>query len=159
VTTARRALIAIGGIGMAFAVIGALTDADLNGGALLFLIGVLVAHDGLLMPLTILIGALLGRIVPLRWRALVRAALLACLAVTIVAFPLVLGRGRAADNPSLLPLHYGRGLLEVYATICLTAATVAAIRARRLRRRTDLRRPKRSPGAVRVRTCPASRRP
>lgn len=134
-TTVRRALIGIGGLGMAFAAIGALTDADFNGGALLFLIGVLVAHDGLLMPLTILMGALLGRIVPLRRRALVRAVLLTCLAVTIVAFPLVLGRGRAADNPSLLPLHYGRGLLEVYATIGLTAAAVAAIRAWLLRRR------------------------
>ena len=137
-TTVRRALIAIGALGMTYAVIGALTDADLKGGALVFLIGALIAHDGILLPVTIAAGAAVGRFVPLRLRALVRAALLVGLAVTIVAFPPVLGLGRAADNPSLLPLHYGRGLFEVYAIIWLAAAVAAtarAVRGRRARRR------------------------
>jgi hypothetical protein len=134
VKTVRRALIATGALGMTYAVAGALTDADLKGGVLLFLIGVLVAHDGILVPVSIGVGVLIGRFVPLRLRAVVRAALLTGLAVTIVAFPLVLGRGRAADNPSLLPLHYGRGLLEVYAVIVVAAAVVVAVRARRDRR-------------------------
>jgi hypothetical protein len=96
---------------------------------LIFLIGVLVAHDGLLLPLTIGVGILVGRYAPRRVRALVRAALIVSLAATIVAFPLVLGRGRAADNPSALPLHYGRGLLEIYAIIWATVAAAAGVRA------------------------------
>lgn len=133
-TTVRRALIAIGALGMAYALLGALLDPDVKVGALVFLIGVLVAHDGILVPLTIAVGAVVGRFAPVRLRAFVSAALLVGLAVTIVAFPLVLGRGRAADNPSLLPLHYGRGLLEIYGLIALTTATAVAVRAWRRRR-------------------------
>ena len=131
---ARRLLIAVGALGMAYALVGAFTDPDVKGGTLLFLIGVLVAHDGILLPLTIGVGALIGRFVPLRLRVFVRAALLVALAVTIVAFPLVLGRGRAADNPSLLPRHYGWGLIEIYGVIALTTAAAIAVRARRARR-------------------------
>ena len=133
-TTARRCLAALGALVMAYAMIGAFTDAEVRLGALIFLIGVLVAHDGLLLPLSIAAGVLTGRLVPLRQRALVKAALVVSLAVTVVAFPLVLGRGRAADNPSLLPLHYGRGLLEIYVIIWATAAVAGGVQARRRRR-------------------------
>ena len=135
-TAARRILVALGAFGMGYALLGAFTDRDVKVGALVFLTGVLVAHDGFLLPLTIGVGAVLGRFVPLRLRGLTGAALIASLAVTIVALPLVLGRGRSADNPSLLPLHYGRGLLEVYAVIWLTAAAAALVRAR-MRRHAD----------------------
>ena len=130
---ARRILIALGALGMTYALLGAFTDPDVKFGALIFLIGVLVAHDGLLLPVTIGVGAVLGRFVPLRLRGFAGSALIASLAVTIVAYPLVLGRGRIADNPSVLPLHYGRGLLEVYAVIWVTAAVAAVVRARRAR--------------------------
>jgi hypothetical protein len=59
---------------------------------------------------------------------LVATALVVSLAVIIVSFPLVLGRGRVTDNPSVLPLHYGRGLLEIYATIWATVAAAARVR-------------------------------
>jgi hypothetical protein len=131
VRAVRRSLIVLGALGMTYAVLGALTDPDVKGGALLFLIGVLVAHDGFLLPLAIGAGVVTGRLVPPRFHGLVNSALVVSLAVTIVAVPLVLGRGRSADNPSALPLHYGRGLLEVYAVIWLTAAVAAAVRARR----------------------------
>jgi hypothetical protein len=129
VKTVRRGLVGTGALLMAYAIGGALTDRDVRIGALVFLIGVLVAHDGILSPITIGAGVVLGRLVPPRGRAYVQGALIAGLAVTIVAFPLVLGRGRAADNPSLLPLDYGRGLLEVYAVIVVVAAGLAGSRA------------------------------
>lgn len=134
---ARRSLIALGVLGMGYALLGAFTDRDVGAGALLFLIGVLVAHDALLLPVTIGVGAVIGRFVPVRLRGVAGSALIASLAVTIVAVPLVLGRGRIADNPSVLPLHYGRGLLELYAIIWLTAAVTAVIRSRRPRRFRD----------------------
>jgi hypothetical protein len=123
--TVRRGLIGIGALTMAYAVSGALTDADLRAGALVFLIAVLAVHDGVLLPLTIAVGILTGRVVRTGGRAVVRAGLIASLGVTVVALPLVLGRGRAADNPSVLPLHYGRGLLVVYALIWLAVAARA----------------------------------
>jgi hypothetical protein len=129
VKTARRVLVGVGALLVAYAIGGALTDRDVKAGAFIFLIGVLVAHDGVLLPVTIGVGALLGRLVPLRGRAYVQGALIAGLAVTVVAFPLVLGRGRASDNASVLPLHYGRGLLEIYGAICGAVAVAIAVRA------------------------------
>jgi len=131
--TVRRALIASGGLVIAYAVSGALADDDLTFGALVFLAAVLVAHDGLLLPLMIGAGALIGRFVPPAPRGGVRVAAVLSLAVTMVALPLVLGRGRVPDNPSVLPLHYGRGLLVVYTLIWVTTAVVVAARRRRRR--------------------------
>lgn len=128
-TAVRRGLFAVGGLIMAYAVLGAVTDADVKIGALFFLVGALVAHDLVLLPVTIGVGVLIGRVVPRRVRGLVRAGLVVSLAVTVVAFPLVLGRGRLADNASLLPLHYGRGLLEIYGVIWGAVAVAVAVRA------------------------------
>ena len=131
--TARRMLIGSGALVIAYGVSGALADGDLKAGALVFLAAVLVAHDGLLLPLTIGAGVLIGRIVPPAARGGVRVAAVLSLAVTIVAFPLVLGRGRVPGNPSVLPLHYGRGLLVVYTVVWVTTAVVVAARRRRRR--------------------------
>ena len=126
--TARRVLIACGAVVMGYAVSGALTDPDVKFGALVFLVAVLVLHDGLLLPLSIGAGALIGRIIPARLRTPVRAAAVISLALTVVALPLVLGRGRVADNPSILPLDYGRGLLIAYGIIWVTTAVLALLR-------------------------------
>jgi hypothetical protein len=136
VKTARRALIGLGALLIAYAISGALTDGDLKGGALIFLVAVLVVHDGLLLPLFIGVGVLIGKVMPPRLRAPVRVAAVISLAVTVVALPLVLGRGRVPDNPSILPLNYGRGLLVVYTAVWVTCAglVVARHQLHRLRR-------------------------
>ena len=131
--TARRTLIVVGALLLAYGISGALSDADLGVGALVFLVAVLVLHDALFLPLTIGAGALIGWLVPSALRGTVRAAAVISLAVTVVALPLVLGRGRVPDNPSVLPLRYGTGLLLSYAAIWLVAGLVEA--ARRWRRR------------------------
>ncbi|MET8148647.1 hypothetical protein ACIBSW_35445 [Actinoplanes sp. NPDC049668] len=138
--TVRRTLIGFGALIMAYAVSGALTDDDVKGGALIFLVAVLVAHDGIMLPLTIGAGVLIGRIVPSRLRTPVRVAAVISLAVTVVALPLVLGRGRVPDNPSILPLHYGRGLIVVYTVIWATTAVAVAVRHRSGRIRKHLER-------------------
>ncbi|GAA3350966.1 hypothetical protein GCM10020358_78900 [Amorphoplanes nipponensis] len=126
----RGALIAVGVIVMGYAVLGAATDLDLKpGGVVLFLAAVLVAHDAVLLPVTIACGALLARFAP-RWaRPSMQAAGITSLAVGFVALPLVLGYGRSGDNPSVLPLAYGRGLALILA-MTWTAALVSAARAR-----------------------------
>ena len=126
----RAGLIAVGAVMMGYAVLGAATDPDLKpGGVVLFLAAVLVAHDAVLLPVTIAAGALLGRFAP-RWaQPGVRAAAIVSLAVGVVALPLVLGYGRSADNPSILPLAYGNGLLLILGVIW-TAALVSMALAR-----------------------------
>ncbi|MGW4943063.1 hypothetical protein ACWEOZ_15940 [Actinoplanes sp. NPDC004185] len=116
----------MGAIVMGYAVLGAATDPDLKpGGVLLFLAAVLVAHDAVLLPATIAGGAIIGRFAPRRFLPGIRAAAIISIAVGVVALPLVLGYGRSADNPSVLPLAYGRGLLMVIA-VTWAAALVSA---------------------------------
>lgn len=130
-TAARRVLIGAGAILIGYALLGAVTDPDVRLlGTGIFLIAVLVLHDGVLLPLTIGAGALLGRL-PAPVRTPARLAAVVTLAVGVVALPLVLGYGRAADNPSVLPLDYGRGLLLTLAVIWLPAVLVAIVRVRR----------------------------
>jgi hypothetical protein len=132
----RAALVAVGGIMMGYAVLGALADPGIKpGGIVLFLAAVLVAHDALLLPLIIAAGALLARFAP-RWAQRgIRAAAIVSLAVGVLALPLVLGFGRTADNPSILPLAYGHGLLLTLALIWATASASVAVTRHRTRRR------------------------
>ncbi|MFG1865247.1 hypothetical protein [Microbispora bryophytorum] len=95
--------------------------------------GLIAAHDGVLVPLVLLAGVAVGRLTK---PSPVRAALTVAAVLSLVALPMVAGIGRRADNPSLLPLDYGRNLLVVLGLIALvTALTTIALRLRGTRRR------------------------
>jgi hypothetical protein len=129
VRRSRRSLIAAGTLLMGYAVVGAIADEPnrLVGHAL-FLVAVLILHDGVLMPLAIGVGALIGRFVPARGRAVVRVAAYLSVILVVVALPFVLGFGRRPDDPSALPLNYGRGLAIALAAVWLGAAAVLLTR-------------------------------
>ena len=119
---ARITLIVAGTLVMGYAVLGAWADPDVKPlGVLLFLAGVLVAHDGILLPVVVGAGALITRRVPEGARPAVRLGGLATVTVTLLAAPLLVGAGRAADNPSVLPRPYPLGLALVLAVIWVTA--------------------------------------
>jgi hypothetical protein len=124
----RRALIATGTLVMAYAVIGAIRDEQrrLLGHAL-FLAAVLVLHDGLIMPLAVGVGVMIGRFVPVRARSAVRVAAYLSLILVVVALPFVFGLCRRPDDPSALPLNYGRGLAIALAAVWLGTAAVLLI--------------------------------
>jgi hypothetical protein len=132
----RRALVAGGILVIGYAVSGALADPDSRlGGQLLFLAGVLVAHDAVLMPVVIGVGALVGRLVPVAARTAVRVAAFVSLCAVLVALPVVLGAGRPADDRSALPLPYGRNLTIVLLVGWAVALGVGSARIGRSRRR------------------------
>lgn len=133
-TRLRRTLGAAGLLVLGYAITGALTDRDLHAGALLFLAAVLLLHDAVILPLTLLTAAAVDRWCPTALRAYLKGALLCGAAVTVVALPPLIGAGRAADNPSLLPGDYDRGLLCCYAVIVLTTTATAALTHRRATR-------------------------
>lgn len=89
--------------------------------------GAAVLHDGVLVPAVLAAGLATGRL-PAPYRRVVRAALVIAACVTAVAIPLVLGYGRRADEPSRLPLPYGRNLAIVLAAITVIAAAAVAAR-------------------------------
>ena len=94
-----------------------------------WVVGLALAHDLVLAPLVVLVGAALRRWVPLGARAFLAGGLVVSGALTLIAWPLVRGYGRSAGNPSILPRDYGRGLLvALVATWVVTA--LLALRAR-----------------------------
>jgi hypothetical protein len=108
---------------MAYAVFGAVTNPDAAPvGHLAFLVGVVVAHDAVLLPTAIGVGALIGRFVPAPARVAVRVAAFVSVIVTLIATPFVLGYGRRSDEPSALPLDYGRGLAVTLGVVWAFAA-------------------------------------
>ena len=127
---ARAVLVTTGVLVMGFAVVGALTDPDVApAGVLLFSAGVLAGHDVAWMAVVLTAGAVLTRLGPRR-RTLVRAAAISAATVTVVAVPLVLGFGRPADDPSALPLPYGRNLAVVLAGIAVVTVLGCLVPAR-----------------------------
>ncbi len=129
----RVALVVAGVLIMGCAAAGGLTDPDLDpAGVLLFLAAVLVGHDIFWMLAVLATGAGITRLVPPQHRSAVRVAAIIAAAITFVAFPLVVGAGRPADNPSVLPLPYGRNL--VFILLVISGVTLLAC-LRRARRR------------------------
>ena len=138
----RTVLIAVGVLLMGYAVAGALTDPDVAAaGVLLFLAGVLAGHDIVWMAVVMAAGAVLSRLVPRRHRAVAQAAAISAAAITVVALPLVLGSGRAADNPSVLPLAYGCNLAVVLLVIAVGTLLARLLPGRPAERRKKSERP------------------
>jgi len=97
----------------------------------LFLAAVLIGHDFVVLPVAIGAGALITRFAPARARRPALVAVAISGAVTLVALPFVLGKGRIADNPSAFPQHYGRNLLLTLAIVWLIAGVAALVHKRR----------------------------
>lgn len=87
---------------MAYAVAGALTDAQLNlVGVLVFLAAVLILHDAVWMPVILAGGVVLERLAPPSFRQTVPVIVLG---VLVVAFPAVVTGARGPVVPLLIVL-------------------------------------------------------
>jgi hypothetical protein len=134
VRTIRVILGAVGLAVIAYAITGLLTDDGVRVlGVLTFMVGLVVAHDLVVMPIALGIGALATRFVPAWGRPFVHGGLWVSAAVTAFALPFVIGAGRTADNPSKLPRPYGEGLAITLGLTWLIVA-VLVLRAKQRRR-------------------------
>jgi hypothetical protein len=95
--------------------------------AIWLVLGVL-AHDLILVPTVAAAGWVLARVVPCRVRGVVRGGLLVAAVVTLVALPVLSGKGDPR-NPSLTPQDYPRNWLLVLGGI-VVVTTVLAIAGR-----------------------------
>lgn len=95
--------------------------------------GVLV-HDLVLVPLLAAAGWVLARLVPARSRPVVRGGLLVAGALTLVALPVLSGKGDAS-NPSLTTLDYPRNWAILLALTAVVTVSLAVPRWRRTARR------------------------
>ena len=131
VRVARRALGALGVLVAAYGVYLLLGQGlDNLVGTLVWLVGGLVLHDGVLAVATLVVVWLGVRVVPARHRSAVAAALLVLGTVTLTAVP-VLGRfGARADNPTLLDRDYLAGWLVLVAVVAVVTAAAVLLRGR-----------------------------
>ncbi|OHV57300.1 hypothetical protein BCD48_06725 [Pseudofrankia sp. BMG5.36] len=99
-----------------------------------WLIGGILVHDLVIVPVTAATGLLLIRFVRAPYRAVVQGALLVSAAVALASLPLWRGYGGSPDNPTVNPLPYGRNLAIVLGAVWAGAAALIAVRMMRARR-------------------------
>jgi hypothetical protein len=100
----------------------------------IWLVAVVVVHDGLISPTVIGVGWLLRRCVPDRARRFVQFALIAGALVTVIAIPLILKQGSQPASKALLLQPYGvhlAWLLGLIAGATLLGYTVRVVRDRK----------------------------
>lgn len=139
VRTQRWPVVAGAMVGIAFGIVGLRSlviagDDARPAATLTWVVGLAIAHDLLLVPVVLVIGVAVKRLSPAAMRAWIGGGLLVSGAVSLVAWPLVRGYGRAAGNPSLLPRDYGTGLVTTLAIVWVATLACGMINRRRRRR-------------------------
>lgn len=86
-----------------------------------WLVAAVVLHDGLLAPLTLLVGAVLARVVAPRARRWVQGALLCGGIVTLLSWPLLHRQGSQPAAKVLLVQDYGRNLAILLGVVAASA--------------------------------------
>ncbi|KAB2346434.1 hypothetical protein [Actinomadura rudentiformis] len=116
----RIALYAVGGSLILLGLRGIVTESEPRSWVVWFA-GAVLLHDFVLVPAVLVIGVLTAWL-PVACRTPVRAALIVAGALTLVASPMVLSTGQRPDNPSILPLSYGRSLVILLALVVAVTA-------------------------------------
>lgn len=123
----------VGGAIMAFAVRGLLHyHRSTNPVATVrLLVGLDIVHDLVLVPVVLLVGVGVARLVPARARAAVVVGLVLSGVAALYAYPFLRGFGRSAATPSRLPNNYATGLVTVLAVVWVVVIVGATAVARR----------------------------
>ena len=123
----------LGALGVAVAAYGAwlLLQEDLSDlvDTAIWLAGGVVLHDFVLVPLTLLLGVVLIRLLPANLRAPVVGGLVVLGTVTLMAVPVLGGWGANADNPTILDRNYSVGWLVVAGVTMLVVVVTIVLRA------------------------------
>jgi len=144
--------LAVGGAALAHGALGLVRDAmaTVPPAWATWLLGVLVVHDLVLVPVVFAVAHALRR-APAAVRPEARAALVVSGVCVLVTLPALVGGGRATQpgNTSVLPSDYAANLALLLGLIWTVAAALALTRALRGRRRRGDRPAGRSPRRVR----------
>ena len=127
-----RTRLLLGALGVAVAAYGAwlLLQEDLADlvDTAVWLAGGVVLHDFVLVPVTLLLGLALIRLLPANLRAPVVGGLVVLGTVTLMAVPVLGGWGANADNPTILDRNYTAGWLFVAGVTILAVVLTIMLR-------------------------------
>ena len=93
-------------------------------------VGLDLVHDFVLVPVVLVVGVVVTRVVPARPRRALIVGLVLSGVVTLYAYPFVRGFGRSAATPSRLPNNYATGLVTVLAIVWVVVAVGAVVLSR-----------------------------
>lgn len=99
----------------------------------LWVVGLDLAHDLLLAPIATVAAIAVVAVLPARLRAPVLAGLGASAVVLLLAWPLLGGYGRRADNDTILPRNYSTAVALVLAVVWALAGVWFLVRLLRSR--------------------------
>jgi hypothetical protein len=133
----RRLLVVAGLAMIAFALFGGGAAELSTSPYLRFVVEVTLGVLLLALPLTLAVGWLVGKVVPVVARPVVQGAIMATALIVLIALPSVLGHGRDATMPSALPRNYATGLWTVLGVVWTAAVVLIVVRI--VRRRTPSR--------------------
>jgi hypothetical protein len=128
-----RILLGIAGLGlMAVGVMLVLRGGSLTSPVQIgiWLVGLEIISEALLMPLALGIGWLLARRLAPPARVPVQAGLVVAGVLSVVAIPVLFGPG-VPNNPTVLPLDYWRNLVLVLLVVAVMTAVAVVVRVRR----------------------------
>lgn len=100
-------------------------------GLVRWLVGYVLLHDGVIVPVTMLVGVALTKFVPPRARRYLQGALVAAALVTLVSIPIIYKRGSQPAAKSLENQDYGlhlAWLLVLIGSVTLVAYLVRVVR-------------------------------
>ena len=128
-----RTRLLLGALGVAVATYGGwlILQEDLSDlvDTAVWLAGGVVLHDFVLVPLTLLLGLALVRLLPANLRTPVVGGLVVLGTVTLMAVPVLGGWGANADNPTILDRNYPVGWLVVAGVTMLVVVVTIVLRA------------------------------
>jgi hypothetical protein len=84
-----------------------------------YFVGGALAHDLVLAPVVLAVGVAIRRVARPSVRRWLQAGLTVSAPVVLFSWPFVLGYGRLANNPSVLPRNYGRGAIVTFGAVWL----------------------------------------
>lgn len=126
----RQLLGVVGGLLMGYGLLRLYVDvpsADLVVLAL-WLVGVVVIHDGLLSPAVVGVGWAISRLVPARARRYLQAALIAGGLVTVIALPMIYRQGKQPPSKAILQQDFAGNLTVLLAVTALLSLLAYALR-------------------------------
>jgi len=98
---------------------------------LVWLVGAVAIHDGLLSPLVLAVGAALHRWVPDRGRRFVQLGMITGSMIIVIAIPMIYLEGSQPPEKAILLQHYGVNLTVLLGVVAVVALALYAVRVAR----------------------------